>query len=123
MGVSYLAIVFFATIISFVQAQHTGSFLIYAEKSSTPPTSDTDFPQYVPSFYHIFETEPDCNDVFTTGNIFPSLDDVSGNRNGVRCVGCSSGTGGTSVVMVMEWQTQGEPYGHYSSYFGALSPA
>lgn len=68
--------------------------------------------------WHIFEAEPDCNNVDHDGSWWYTSDDVSGEKTGVRCEGrgCNSNQEGESGdIDILEMNFHGtDPVYHFS---------
>ncbi|OAK94851.1 hypothetical protein IQ06DRAFT_363118 [Phaeosphaeriaceae sp. SRC1lsM3a] len=84
-------------------------FYLYAGTQSST-IDGTTLDSFVP-----FTGPPDCNDVFN-GPILTPSSDVSGNKRGVRCKGCSSAYGSEDMVKVTELEMNHADYGHWTFY-------
>jgi hypothetical protein len=65
--------------------------------------------------WQIFEADPDCRDVYNT-EMNPDLDDVSGDKRGVRCEGRGCHRNEVNNIDVFEMHFSNKPLFHFS-YF------
>lgn len=65
----------------------------------------------------IFEAEPDCDNVNNDGSWWYDEDDVSGEKQGVRCEGGCAGGEDASAIEILEMNFHGtDPVYHWSGF-------